>query len=311
MNPIVAPPPEPAPVPNESNAPLASAPAPRPIPPRYLAVGAAILCLLGLLVFLGRKSWENPAGAPPQPTASIAASTPVPSPTAVVQQEVPSVTPLPSVAEIPTASPVRIPSEEYDLAALIASAAPGATIKVRPGTYTSLTLTRPVKLVGDPSAPVFFKGEGQSALTVQSPGVSLQNIQILTNGIGTLPAVAIADGAAVEMKAVGIQSTTEIGILVNGKASLKALGTTFAVPNGAGLRLKGPGHATPHAVQFLRQPCRASMPGAARQSSCIPAPSSATGGSNGHGSIIALSGPRHLGDGRRLPVPEQRRRAHR
>ena len=297
VNPIVAAPPEPPPVPNEPSAPSGAAEkrsAPRPIPPRYLAIGAAVLGLLALLMFLGRNKEEKTAAveidqATSTPTAAIAPSTPGPSPTAVVHREVPSATPLPSVANVPTPAPTKILVADDDLATLIANATPGATIRVRPGTYTSLTLTRPIKLVGDPAVPVFLKGEGQSALTVQSPGVSLQNIQILTNGIGTLPAVAIAEGAAVEMNAVGIQSNTEIGILVSGKASLKALGTTFAVPNGVGLRLKGPGNAHLTQCSFTDSHVGLNAWGGATVElhSCA---FERAGGSNGHGSIIALSG---------------------
>ncbi len=226
----------------------------------------------------------------PTATVSVAPATPVPSATAVVQREASSPTPLSSVASIPTPAPTKIPVADDDLATLVANAAPGATIKVRPGTYTGLTLTRPVKLVGDPSAPVFIKGEGQSALTVKSQGVFVENIQFLTNGIGALPAIAVVDGAAVEMKAVAIQSTTEVGVLVAGKASLKAVGTSFAVPSGAGLRLQEA--ATAHLTQCTFSDSKSglnAMTGArAELHACA---FERDGGSNGRGSIIALSGP--------------------
>ena len=316
VNKVVTAPPDPPPLPNESDAP-ASKEARGPIPPRYLAIGAAIFGVLALLIFLGRdKGGKAPViaveEATPAPTAtvSVAPATPVPSATAVVQREASSPTPLSSVASIPTPAPTKIPAADDDLATLVANAAPGATIKVRPGTYTGLTLTRPVKLVGDPSAPVFIKGEGQSALTVKSQGVFVENIQFLTNGIGALPAIAVVDGAALEMKAVAIQSTTEVGVLVAGKASLKAVGTSFAVPSGAGLRLQEA--ATAHLTQCTFSDSKSglnAMTGArAELHACA---FERDGGSNGRGSIIALSGPGTAVTADDCRFQEQRRRRHR
>jgi hypothetical protein len=179
--------------------------------------------------------------------------------------------------------------EENDLAAQIANAPPGAKIKVRPGTYPSLVITRPVRLVGDPNMQVFVKGEGREALSVKATGVSVQNIQFLCHGIGALPAVSVAAGAELEMEACTIQSNTAIGLLATGKASVKALGTTFAVPSGAGLRLteQAKANLTQCTVSDTKIGLNAWSGASAELHSCA---FERDGGTDGGGSVLALTG---------------------
>jgi len=257
-------------------------------PARYFVIGAAVLCVLALLIFFARKPGPEKSAAEkhpsPQPsaTASLAVATPAPSATsgatAIVQHDIP--TPAPSAPSI---------AQGGDLAALIAQAAPGATVKVPPGTYPSLVVRRPLHLVGDPNMQVFLKGEGQSALAVQSTGVSLQNIQIFCHGIGNLPAVSIGADAELEMNACVIQSGTEIGLFATGKASVKAVGTTFAVPYGAGLRLTEQAKAslTQCSISDTRIGLNAMSGANVDLRSCA---FERDGGNEGRGSVLALNG---------------------
>jgi hypothetical protein len=198
--------------------------------------------------------------------------------------------PTPSISENPTPAP-SVPStaKGVDLGALIAQAAPGATIKIPPGTYPNLVLTRPVHLVGDPNMQVFIKGEGQSALAVQSTGVSLQNVQLLCQGIGNLPAISVAAGAELEMNACTVQSATEVGLLAASKASVKAVGTTFAVPYGAGLRLNAGATAllTQCAISDTNVGLYTLSGSTAELHSCA---FERDGGSEGHGAVFGING---------------------
>ncbi len=150
-------------------------------------------------------------------------------------------------------------------------------------------MTRPVHLVGDPNMQVFIKGEGQSAPAVQSTGVSLQNIQVLCHGIGNLPAVAVAAGAELELNACTIQSATEIGLFATGKASVKAVGTTFAAPYGAGLRLSEQARAslTQCTISDSHIGLNALRGATVDLHSCA---FDCDGGNNGHGTVLGLNG---------------------
>ena len=217
------------------------APNPLSIPPRVIAIGVGVLLLLVIVIALSRcGEKEKPK---PQPTPS-------PSATAVVPNETPSVTKREETApneEKPSPSATATATEETDLAALVARAAPGATIKVPPGIYPGgLILKRPIHLVVDPKAAgqVVIQSAGTACLSVQSKGVSIQSVQFICNGIGQLPAIAVVEGAELQLDACQVQTPTAFGVSLNGKATLKALGSSFAAAEGTAVRLDRGAEAT-------------------------------------------------------------------
>lgn len=274
-----------------------------PINPRFLVIGAAILVLFVIGIVLSRRGQEKKiAAVVPTPTVAQASATPAaavstpgpsPAPTAAHREPTiaPTLRPAVEITPAPTApSPApALEPNEYDLAAAVARAAPGAQLKIPPGSYGNLVLTRPIQLVGDPNRQVFIKGEGKEALVVKSTGVSVQNIQFVGHGIGPLPAVSVTAGAALEMDACIIQSTTTIGLFATGKASVKAVGTTFAVPEGAGLRLteQAKANLTQCSISDTKIGLNAWSGGTAELHSCA---FERDGGSNGGGTIFALNG---------------------
>lgn len=300
-NVVAAPLPEPAPerTPEVFHSPSAepakkSAAKPFSIPPRLIAIGGAILLVIVLVLVLGRKEEKGKSvvtkvQTSPSPTAAVATATPNESP-AVAKQET-TATPAPTVApETPAPTAAKIIPPENDLAAMIADAAPGAKLKVPPGTYPSLIVTRPIQLVGDPNMQVFIKGEGKEALSVKARGVSVQNIQFFCHGIGALPAISVAAGAELQIDASTIQSDTAIGLLAAAKGSIKALGTTFTVPYGAGLRLteQAKANLTQCSISDTKIGLNLWSGATAELHSCA---FERDGGNDGHGSIIALNGP--------------------
>jgi hypothetical protein len=132
-------------------------------------------------------------------------------------------------------------AETSDLAAKIASAPAGTTIKIPPGLYPgSLILNKSVHLVGDSTsgAAVMIQAEGKSCAVVMAKGVSLANIQLVCNGIGELPALVVADGAELDLDTCKVQSNTTIGLMAAGNASVKAVGSSFTTAKGVGVRLQ-------------------------------------------------------------------------
>ncbi|MBA3962490.1 MAG: right-handed parallel beta-helix repeat-containing protein [Chthoniobacterales bacterium] len=209
-------------------------PPPSPINPRLIAIAAAVVVML-LVFVIALRQCGSPAPKPapeptPRPTASIALS-PSPIPSAA-----PSVSPSAAV----TATPVFVPPpfalpETFDLNAALAQAAPGATIKIPPGSYPGgLVVNKAVHLVGA-MGQVFFQSEGRECLSVHAPGVTVQNVQFLCNGIGELPAISIAQGADLELEACKVQSSTAVGVSAMG--GLKALGSSFTAASGTAVRL--------------------------------------------------------------------------
>ena len=239
-----APPPLPDPEPVKKEPvvdPVVPAPRPSPIPlsPRTLAIGAGAALLLILVIALSRCGSSK---SKPEPTPS-------PSPS-LAPSSTPSVAPStsPTSAPIVQPTPVFVPPpsgiiESFDLAAAIAQAAPGATIKVPPGTYTgSFVVTKPVRLTGAIMGQVFIQSQGRECLTVRASGVAVQNIEFRCNGIGDLPAISIAPGAELDLEGCKVQSSTTLGVAATG--ALKALGSSFTVAGGTAVRLNLAAHAS-------------------------------------------------------------------
>lgn len=202
---------------------------------RTLAIVAAIL-LVGIIavVALVRRSAPNvvhETSPTPQPTQT---ATSAPTPTAVsTASAAPSITPPQNFA----------PPQAFDLPAAIASAAPGATVKVPPGFYPGgLVLRKPVRLIGS-GGQSWIQSDGRECLKVQAPEVFVQGLQFTCNGIGELPAISVADGASLELDGCRIQSGTGLGLTTTENASVSAIGTTFTAGNGTAVRVSG-GKAT-------------------------------------------------------------------
>ena len=65
----------------------------------------------------------------------------------------------------------------------------------------------------------------------------MQNVQFICNGIGELPAIAVTDGASLELDGCKINSNTAAGVTVVGKVSIEALGSSFVAVTGKAMRL--------------------------------------------------------------------------
>lgn len=211
---------------------------PRPVPataisPRVIAIAAGTIALLILIVLLSRCGSKSPTPAPSPTPSAIPTTTPAAS--------IAVSTPAPAPPTIPPTAPPFIPPPNAglttDLAAELAHAQPGATIKIAPGLYPGgLVVSRGVHLVGN--GGVAIQGDGRECLSVRAPGVSVQGVQFICNGIGELPAISVAEGADLDLDGCRIQSATSVGVQLAAKASLKALGVTFSANNGVALRVQ-------------------------------------------------------------------------
>lgn len=193
--------------------------------------GGGILFGLLLLVLLVRHGGSGHAGATDVGERSGASA--------------PTVTVSPQAAA-PLLTPQSIVPQTFDLAAAIASAPPGATVKVPPGFYGGgLVLNRPVRIIGT-AGQVLIQSDGRECLTVGARGVFVQGVQFICNGIGELPAISVADAAELELDGCRVQSTTGVGVAITGSSGLKTTGTTFTAPSGVALRA---GHGTAKLTQ--------------------------------------------------------------
>ncbi|MEY2526130.1 MAG: hypothetical protein QOE73_901, partial [Verrucomicrobiota bacterium] len=146
---------------------------PVPINARTMGMIGGGLFVLIVIVFLVRHSGSSEKSA----DVKHDRSGPAPALTA---------TPPPPAAVIP---PYSGGMEGADLAAMIAGAAPGATVKVPAGLYRGgLVVPRAIRLVADSKmgGQVLIQSEGKECLSVRAAGVSVQNIQFIGNGIGDL-----------------------------------------------------------------------------------------------------------------------------
>ncbi len=192
------------------------------------------MLLIVIVAGLSRCGGKEKPAPPPSPTA-----TPTPAPSTTPAPTVtPTVQPEPTIEldkQPPDNSPP--PSLTTDLSALLANAAPGATIKIPPGTYPGgLVARKPVHLVVA-GGPVFIQSEGREGLAVRARGVVVENIQFGVTGIGQLAAISVADGAELDLEGCKVQSNTAVAVAVSGQARLKTLGSDFTATEGAAVRL--------------------------------------------------------------------------
>jgi hypothetical protein len=210
---------------------IASAPA--AFGPRTLIIAGALLTgviLLFLLITRNPKQ-ESVSAAKMQPAQTAQSATPATPSTAGA---------MPVIVPPYGGNQSVILPQSFDLTAAIATAAPGATIKVPVGFYPGgIVLNSPVRIIGTPGTVI--QSDGRECLSVRATGVFVQNVQFICNGIGELPAISIAEGAELELDGCRIQSMTTLGVAMNPNSGLKALGTTFTASNGVALRV-GQGH---------------------------------------------------------------------
>lgn len=209
-----------------------------PYPPVFsqqiVALGANILVPLIVMLALigcGRKT-DQPQPRPTPVSSGSASSALTPIPASSTARVIP-----PQTAPPFPASNSANPGLTSDLAGALANAAPGATIQLPPGIYPGgLVLTKAVRIVGS-MGQVFIQSEGRECISVRSAGVAVLNVQFICNGIGQLPAISVAEGAALELDGCKITSNTELGVTAVGKASIKAIGTSFVAVTGKAMRL--------------------------------------------------------------------------
>jgi serine/threonine protein kinase len=238
-------------------------------------VGAALLVLV-----LALSVHKKPVPPVPTPTASASPSA-APSASASAHGETIVVPP-----------PYNTAPQSFDLGAMLAKAAPGATITIPPGIYPGgLVATRAVRIVGDPKnvGQIFIKADGKECLSVQASGVFVQNVQFLCGGIGKLAAISVNNGGGLEMEGCTVQSGTDIGLLATGNTSVKLNATTFATPAGTAVRLTEQAKAILTQCHFPDMPTGVNALGGstAELHSCA---FERTGGYNGFGAILALNG---------------------
>ncbi len=193
----------------------------------------------------------------------------------------------------PTAPPVVPPSPPprltNDLAAQLANAAPGATIRIPPGNYPGgLVANRAVHLVGT-KGQVFIDGAGRESLAVRAAGVTAQDVQFSNSGTGELPAVSVYEGADLQLQSCQVQSNSAVALSAAGQAVVKARDSSFTARNGTALRLTKAARGDFAQVSFndsgiglwLAQGARAEL------HSCA----FLRDGGNGGGAIIVLNNP--------------------
>lgn len=241
--------------------------------------------LLVIIAALNRCGGKEKPVPPPTPTATPSAkasaiTTPTPTPTIQPAPTVERETPPPNNFVPPPGAP--------DLAALLANAAPGATIRIPPGGYPGgLVANKPVHLVGA-GGPVFIQSEGREALAVRARGVVVENVQFALTGIGQLAAITVASGADLELESCKVQSNTAVAVAVSGEASLKTTGCEFTATGGAAVRLTNGAHG-----HFTQTAFRDSLAGlwlgqgsGAELHSCA---FERDGGAEARGSVISLT----------------------
>jgi parallel beta helix pectate lyase-like protein len=197
-----------------------------------IVIGGALFALIVIVLAVGHSGGKKRSGKVEHGGAN---TEPNPSPSATAHGNT-------TVVVIP---PHGGGTESNDLAAMIASAAPGATVKIPAGLYRGgLVLPRAIRLVADSKmgGQVVIQSEGKECLSVRAAGVSVQNIQFFGNGIGDLPAISVADNGDLDMEGCKIQSGSAVGVTVSGNASIKALGSAITVTNGSALRLNQGAH---------------------------------------------------------------------
>lgn len=215
----------------------------RGLPPIAIGWQQIAATVAGLLVLIVVATWLwRPArttneiaknDATPAPTAQPVSPPPSPEPTAA-----PTATPDDQPSPQPSANPVA----PGDLTAIISNAAEGATIKLPAGVYQGgAIIARPVTLAGDadPSSRVIIQSDSKEAIVVAAKGVVLKNVQVVYNGTGTVPAIAVSDAGDLLLDHCTVQSNSRVAVSVNNGASLTGTASFFSAANGNAISISG------------------------------------------------------------------------
>lgn len=112
--------------------------------------------------------------------------------------------------------------DSRDIAAAIATAPPGATIQIRPGTYTSvLKLDKDVHLVGTPENPgqVTVSVSSHSCLLSSAADASVSGISLRNEGKEAGPCVVVSSGR-LRLEDVEITSGSDVGLSVDAQGEV-------------------------------------------------------------------------------------------
>lgn len=140
----------------------------------------------------------------------------------------------------PTFPPVVPSMAVGNLAELISNAGQKGIVKLKPGLYQGgIVITQPVQIVGDTTGggQVFIQSDTKDAIAIRSKGVVLQNLQVLFNGSGEVPAISVNENGELETDGVKVMSSSNYGIVVRGNASMKATACTFTATNGTAAQI--------------------------------------------------------------------------
>ena len=112
--------------------------------------------------------------------------------------------------------------DSRDIAAAIATAPPGATIRIRPGAYTSaLTLDKDVRLIGTPDNPgqVNVSVSDQSCLVSSAADASVSGMSLRNGGQQAGPCVVVPSGR-LRLADVEITSASAAGLSVGAEGEV-------------------------------------------------------------------------------------------
>lgn len=113
-------------------------------------------------------------------------------------------------------------ADHMDIAAAIAAAPPGATVRIRPGAYTgALTLDKDVHIIGAPENPgvVTVSVSKQACLISRGADVSVSGISLRNGGQTGEPCVVVSSGR-LSLTDVEIRSGSATGVSVGAQGEL-------------------------------------------------------------------------------------------
>jgi hypothetical protein len=154
--------------------------------------------------------------------------------------------PAPSISPAPQGNPREWIVESsgtaggQDLAEVVAKAAAGDTITLRPGIHRGgFAIDRPLTITGSPDAPnqTVIQTDNEPAIDVRAQGFVLSNV-LLTAGDRASAAMTLSSGASADLTNCHIQASAQAALVVNRSATLKASKTLFSAPSGTALRIE-------------------------------------------------------------------------
>lgn len=185
-------------------------------------------------------------------------------------------------------------ADARDLPTVLARAADGDTILLKPGIYIgSIVLSRPVRLVGDTSTgsgpQVFLKASGAEAVAIRTPGVVIESIGIHLDTPGAGAAVSIAANAGLEMVNSQVQSMSSLGIVASGSAALKVSKSAFWNTAGTAVQLENAARAEITDSTFAGNQRALAVLGEA-QATLRACTFQTNGMRNGRGAVLSVAG---------------------